>query len=144
MKEEQKIKSSCKRMEISQNPWKRKVDLIEISSDDESEDDSWDSIFMTNRDMQASKRHRKVPTKIIEDMNKMTVQHKRVLDKTAKVENLRMDQDLFLKWETVKTVERKKVTETTDESEGVKTVTRTVQVRLNKIRTKTYEKLNDL
>ena len=144
MKEEKKLKSSCKRMEISQNPWKRKVDLIEISSDDESEDDSWDGIFMTNRDMQASKRRRKVPTKIIKDMNKMTAQHERVLDKMSKVENLRMDQDLFLKWETVKMVERKKVTETTEESKGVKTVTRTVQVRLDKIKTKTYEKLNDL
>ena len=75
MKEEKKLKSSCKRMEISQNPWKRKVNLIEISSDDESEDDSWDGIFMTDRNMQASKRRRKVPTKIIKDMNKMTAQH---------------------------------------------------------------------
>ena len=91
-------------MEISQNPWKRKVDLIEISSDDENEDDSWDGILMTNRDIQASKRRCKVPTKMIEDMNKMTAQHERVLDEMSKVENLRMDQDLFLKWETVKMV----------------------------------------
>ena len=129
MKEEKKLKSSCKRMEISQNPWKRKVDLIEISSDDESEDDSWGGIFMTDHDMQASKRCHILPPKIIKDMNKMTAQHERVLDEMSKVENLRMDQDLFLKWEMVKTVERKKVTETTDKSEGVKTVTRTVQVR---------------
>ena len=81
MKEEKKLKSSFKRMEISQNPWKRKVDLTEISSDDESEDDSWNGIFMTDRDMQASKRRRKVPTKIIKDMNKMTAQHERVLEK---------------------------------------------------------------
>ena len=59
-------------MEISQNPWKRKVDLIEISSDDESEDDSWDGIFMTNLAKQASKRCCKVPTKIIKEMNNMT------------------------------------------------------------------------
>ena len=51
MKEEKKSKSKWNRMEISQNPWKRKVDLIEISSDDESEDDSWNGIFMTDRDM---------------------------------------------------------------------------------------------
>ena len=62
----------------------------------------------------------------------------------SKVENLRMDQDLFLKWETVKTVERKKVTETKEESKGVKTVTRTVEVRLDKMKTRTYKKLNDL
>ena len=55
-----------------------------------------------------------------------------------------MDQDLFLKWEMVKTVERKRVMETTVESDGVKTVTRMVQVRLDKTKTKTYEKLNDL
>ena len=131
-------------MEIFQNPWKRKVDLIEISKYDESEDDSWDGIFMTDRGMQASKRRRKLPHKIIEDVNKMTAQHERVLDKMSKVENLRMDQDLFLKWEMVKTVERKKVTETTEESEGIKTVTRAVEVRLDKIETKTYKKLNDL
>ena len=120
------------------------MDLIEISSDDESEDDSWDGVFMTDHDVQTSKGCRKVPTKIIEDMNKMTAQHERVLDEMSKVENLRMDQDLFLKWETVKTVEQKKVTGTTDESKGVKTVTRTVQVRLDKTKTKTYETLNDL
>ena len=82
--------------------------------------------------------------KIIEGVHKMTAQHKRVLDEMSKVENLRMDQDLFLKWETVKTVERKKVTETTEESEGVKTLTRTVEVRLDKMKTRTYKKLNDL
>ena len=131
-------------MEISRNLWKRKVDLIEISSDDESEDDSWDGVFMTDLAMQASKMCRKVPTKIIEDMNKMTAQHERVLDKMSKVENLQMDQDLFLKWETVKMVERKRVTEMTVKSKGVKTVTRMVQVRLDKTKIKTYEKLNDL
>ena len=110
MKENKRHKSTCKRMEISQNPWKRKVDLIEISSDDESDDDSWYGIFMTDRDMQASKRRCKLPPKIIKDVNKMTAQHKRVLDEMLKVKNLRMDQDLFLKWETVKTVERKRVT----------------------------------
>ena len=144
MKEEKKLKYSCKRMEISQNPWKRKVDLIEISSDDESEDDSWDGIFMTDCDIQASKRRRKLPPNIIKDVNKMTAQHERMLDEMSKVENLQMDQHLFLKWETVKTVEHKKVTETTEESEGVKTATRTVQVRLDKIKTKTYKKLNGL
>ena len=82
--------------------------------------------------------------KIIEGVHKMTAQHKRVLDKMSKVENLRMDQDLILKWEMVKTVERKKVTETTEESEGFKTVTRTVKVRLDKIKTKTYKKLSNL
>mgnify|MGYP003323985431 CR=1 FL=1 len=131
-------------MEISQNPWKRKVDLIEISSDDESEDDSWNGIFMTDRDMQASKRRRKVPTKIIEEMNKMTAQNERVLDEMSKVEHLRMDQDLFLKWETVETVEHKRITETTVKSEGVKTVTRMIHVRLDKTITKPYKKLNDL
>ena len=49
MKEEKKINSSSKRMEITLNPWKRKVGLIEISSDDESEDDSWDGIFAKYR-----------------------------------------------------------------------------------------------
>ena len=116
MKEEKKSKSKWKRMEISRNPWKRKVDLIEISSDDESEDDSWDGIFMTNLAKQASKRRCKVPTKIIKEMNKMTAQNERVLDEMSKVEHLRMDQDLFLKWETVETVERKKVSGTTEES----------------------------
>ena len=74
----------------------------------------------------------------------MTAQHKRVLDEMSKVEKLRMDRDLFLKWETVETVEPKKVTETTKESKGYKTVTRTVEVRLDKIKTKTYKKLSDL
>ena len=144
MKEKKKQKSTCKRIKRSNNPWKRKVDLIKIRSDDESNNDSWDGIFMTDRDMQASKRRCKLPPKIIEDVNKMTAQHKRVLDEMLKVENLRMDQYLFLKRETVKTVERKKVTETTNESKGFKTVTGTVEVRLDKIKTRTYKKLNDL
>ena len=59
MKEKKKLKFTCKRMEISQNRWKRKVDLIKISSDDESDNDSWDGIFMTDCDMQASKRRLK-------------------------------------------------------------------------------------
>ena len=55
-----------------------------------------------------------------------------------------MDQDLFLKWETVETVEQKKVMERTEESPGYKTVTKTVEVRLDKIKTKTYKKLSEL
>ena len=71
---------------------------------------------MTNLAKQASKRCCKVPTKIIKEMNKMMAQNERVLDEMSKVEHLRMDQDLFLKWETVETVERKKVSGTTEES----------------------------
>ena len=74
----------------------------------------------------------------------MTAQNERVLDEMSKVEHLRMDQDLFLKWETVETVERKKVTETTEESLGYKVVTKKVEVRLDKIKTKTYKKVSDL
>ena len=74
----------------------------------------------------------------------MTAQNERVLDEMSKVEHLRMDQDLFLKWETVKMLERKKVMETTEESPGDKTVTTTVEVRLDKIKTKTYKKVSDL
>ena len=85
-----------------------------------------------------------MPSKIIKDMNKMTAQKERVLDEMSKVEELRMDQDLFLKWETVETVEEKKVTEATEESPGDKTVTKTVEVRLDKIKTKTYKKLSEL
>ena len=51
IKEKKKQKSTCKRIEMPNNPWKRKVDLIEISSDNESDNDSWDVIFMTDRDM---------------------------------------------------------------------------------------------
>ena len=61
-------------------------------------------------------------------MNKMTAQNERVLDEMSKVKELRMDQDLFLKWETVEMVEWKKVTETTEESPGYKKVTKTVEV----------------
>ena len=82
-----------------ENPWKRKIDLIKISSDDYSDDDSRKGIYPTDFDKQSSKRRRKLPTKIIEDMNKMTAQHKRDLDEMSKVENLRIDQDFFLKWE---------------------------------------------
>ena len=71
--------------------------MIEISSDDESDDDSWNGIYQTDFDRQASKRCHKIPSKIIEDINKMTAQNERVLDEMSKVENLRMDQDLFLK-----------------------------------------------
>ena len=56
-----------------ESPWKRKIDLIEISSDEESDDDSWNGIYQTDLDEQSSKR-RKLPTKIIKDMNKMTAQ----------------------------------------------------------------------
>ena len=62
----------------------------------------------------------------------------------SKVEKLHMDQDLFLKWETVETVEQKKVTEMTEESPEYKTVTKTVEVRLDKIKTKIYKKLSEL
>ena len=118
--------------------------MIEISSDDESNDDSWDGVYTTDCNMQASKRCRKLLPKIIKDVNKMTAQHERVLDEMSKVENLCMDQDLFLKWETVKTAEHKKVTEMTKKSKGFKTVTRMVEVRLDKIKTKTYKKLSNL
>ena len=74
----------------------------------------------------------------------MTAQHERVLDEMSKVEKLRMDQDLFFKWETVEMVEQKKVTETTEESTGCNTVKKTVEVRLDKIKTKTYKKLSEL
>ena len=72
-------------------------------------------------------------------MNKMTAQRERVLDELSKVEKLRMDQDLFLKWETVEMVERKKITETTEESAGCKRTTNTVELRLDKIKTKIYK-----
>ena len=77
-------------------------------------------------------------------MNKMTAQRERVLDELSKVEKLRMDQDLFLKWETVEMVERKKITETTEESAGCKTTIKTVEVRLDKTKTKIYKKLSEL
>ena len=74
----------------------------------------------------------------------MTAQKERVLDKMSKVENLRLDHDLFLKWEeTVETVERrtKTVSKTVEETDGYKTVQKTVEVRLDKIETKIYKKL---
>ena len=70
--QQKKEKAICKRYTIFNNPWKRKNDLIEISSDNESDNDSWDGIYQTDLDKQASKRRRKLPSKIIEDMNKMT------------------------------------------------------------------------
>ena len=121
---------------ISNNPWKRKIDLIKKSSNDESNDDSWSRILLTDLDKQASTRRQKLPPKIVEDMNKMTAQKERVLDEMSKVENLRLDHDLFLKWEkTVETVERrtKKVSKTAEETDGYKTVKKTVEVRLDKI-----------
>ena len=142
--EQKKMKAVWKRYKISDNPWKRKIDLIEISSDDESNDDSWNGIYSTDLDKQASKRRRKLPSKIIKDMNKMTAQKERVLDEMSKVENLCLDQDLFLKWEeTVETVERrtKTVTKTVKETDGCKTVKKTVEVRWDKIETKIYKKL---
>ena len=85
LKEKKKQKSACKRIEITKNPWKRKVDRIKISSDD----DSWDSIFMTDHDIQANKRHCKLPPKIIKDVNKMTEQNERVLEEMSKVKKSR-------------------------------------------------------
>ena len=116
---------------------------MEISSDNENDNDSWNSIYPTDLDKQASKRRHKVPSRIIKDMNKMTAQHERVLDEMSKIENLRIDQDLFLKWETVETVERrtKTVTKTVKETDGCKTIKKTVEVRLDKIETKIYKKI---
>ena len=57
--EQKKKKTVWKRYKISDNPWKRKIDLIEISSDDESNDVSWNGIYSTDLDKQASKRPRK-------------------------------------------------------------------------------------
>ena len=74
----------------------------------------------------------------------MTAQKERVLDEMSKVENLRLDQDLFLKWEeTVETVERrtKTVTKTVKETDGCNRIKKTVEVRLDKIETKIYKKL---
>ena len=105
--------------------------MIEISNDDESDDDSWNSIYQTNLDGQASKRHHKIPSKIIKNMNKMTAQNERVLDEMSNVENLCMDQDLFLKWETVKTVERKTITKKVEEIAGYKIIKKTAKVRLD-------------
>ena len=134
-----KEKANMKRFE---NPWKRKIDLIEISSDDESDDDSWNGIYQTDINERVSKRsHKEMSSKIIKDMNKMTTRKERVLDEMLKVEK---DQDLFLKWETVETVERKKVTETTEESLGYKTTTNTVGMRLDKIKIKIYKTLSEL
>ena len=113
--------------------------MIKISSDEESENDSWNGIYQTDLDEQSSKRHRKLPTKIIEDMNKMNAQNERVLDQMSKVENLRIDQDLFMKWEeTVDTVEHrtKTITKTIEENDGCKTVKKMVEVRLDKIKKK--------
>ena len=114
--------------------------MIKISSDD----DSWDGIYQTDLDKQVSKRRRKLLSKIIEDVNKMSAQHERVLDEMSKVEKLRMDQDLFLKWETLETVERKKIMETTEESVGYKTTTKTVEVRLDKIKSKICQKISKM
>ena len=47
IKEKKKEKSTCKRIERSNNPWKRKIDLIKISSNNVSNNDSWVGIFMT-------------------------------------------------------------------------------------------------
>ena len=66
-----------------ENPWRRKIDLVEISSDDESDNDSWNGIYQTDLDKQASKRGRKLPSKIIKDVNKMTTQHERFLDEMS-------------------------------------------------------------
>ena len=71
-------------------------------------------------------------------MNKMTAQKERILDDISKVEKLHLDQDLFLKWETV---ECKKIIKTVEE---YKKITKTVEVRLEKIKTKTYRKYDEL
>ena len=54
--EQKKMKAVWKRYKIFDNPWKRKIDLIKIRSDDESNDDSWNGIHLTDLDKQASKR----------------------------------------------------------------------------------------
>ena len=108
-----------------------------VKSDNESDDDSWNGIFQTNIDEQSSKRRcKEMPSKIIKDINKMTAQKERVLDEMSKVEKLHMDQDLFLKKETVETVECKKITKTIEETVEYKNITKTVEVKLDKIKTK--------
>ena len=69
-----------------------------------------------------------MPTRIIEAMNKMTAQKERVLDELSKVEKLHQQQDLLLNWETM---EHKKGT-------------KTVEIRLDKIKIKMYNVSSEL
>ena len=79
-----KKKSVLKRFE---SPWKRKINFLELDSDEESDDDSWNSIFQTNIDNQLSKRRcKEMLTRIIKAMNKMTAQKEKVLEELSKVE----------------------------------------------------------
>ena len=137
MKKKIKKKMEKAKMKRFKNPWERKIDLIKISSDDKSDNDSWNGIYQMGIDEQISKQSRKeMPSKIIKDINKMTAQKERVLDEMSKVEKLHMDQDLFLKKETVETVECKKITKTIEETVEYKNITKTVEVKLDKIKTK--------
>ena len=88
-----KEKSMFKKFE---NPWKRKIDLMEMDSNEESNDESCNGILQTDINNQSSKKRLKeMPTRIIEAMNKMTAQKERVLDELSKVDKLLLQQDLF-------------------------------------------------
>ena len=142
----EKIKNKEKKSYLKkfESQWKRKIDVIEISSDDEHDDDSWNGIFQTDINKQSRTRsHKEMPSRIIKDMNKMTAQKEIVLDQMSKVEKLHLDQDLFLKWETVETVECKKITKTVEETAEYKKIMMTVEVRLDKIKTKIYRKYDE-
>ena len=75
----------------------RKIDLIELDSSEESNDDSWNGIFQTDIDNQVSnkRRRKEIPTRITKAMNKMTAQKERVLDELSKIEKLHQQQELF-------------------------------------------------
>ena len=98
---------------------------MELDSDEEIDNDSWIGIFQTDIDKQLSKRRRQeMLSRIIKEMNRTTAQKERVLDELSKVEKLHLNQDLFLKWETVETVECKKVTKTIEVTAEYKKITK--------------------
>ena len=67
----------------------KRIDLMEMDSNEESNDESCNGIFQTDIDNQVSKRCcKELPTRVTEAMNKMTPQKERVLDDLSKVEKL--------------------------------------------------------
>ena len=88
-------RSIWKRLE---SPWKRKIDFLELDSDEEIDNDSWIGIFQTDIDKQLSKRRQKeMQSRITKAMNRMTAQKENILDDLSKVEKLHQNWDLFLK-----------------------------------------------
>ena len=67
---------------INENPWKRKIDLLDSDSGDESSNESTQGLYQTDIDAQVSKRRRirGVSIRIIETMNRMKAQNSRIIN----------------------------------------------------------------